>query len=380
MAHPILSETETPLKRRARKPPPHYTSLLLPLVTGASGLLLTSALPSLMGAAGAFDIAKCVLMGISGGITAYGVNRLALEKGAAQAATGLKGAAALSIFSILGVGTGFFTATYSGFTINEVDRLQLEAYGTEQAAYVEARQRAAMEAARVLPVLRGISAEFAETEECERFESCLSGRGSGGQGPVARGLHIEAERAGAIAAELETGVLRTAEVFEQLSGLGAAYQHNLADDSLTPEARRTAAREIAQQTVLATTTIAQSDPHLLAAGYGQELATPSGAPAEVERLRQSRASALRTIIDQEPRDTAAAPTFPARAGVSDTLAWMGHFLPIALIVAVVELVLPITLWLYAFFALSGRVALAEEEEEEVVTPKRARMGGGLGRV
>jgi hypothetical protein len=43
---------------------------------------------------------------------------------------------------------------------------------------------------------------------------------------------------------------------------------------------------------------------------------------------------------------------------------MGHFLPIAAIVAVVELVFPLTLWLYTYFTLVGRVYRDDPPEKD----------------
>src|SRR5690606_30065940 len=47
-----------------------------------------------------------------------------------------------------------------------------------------------------------------------------------------------------------------------------------------------------------------------------------------------------------------APPFPQQTGVTDTFSYIGHFAPIAAITAVVELVLPISFWLYILFGLS----------------------------
>jgi len=54
-----------------------------------------------------------------------------------------------------------------------------------------------------------------------------------------------------------------------------------------------------------------------------------------------------------------APVFPGKAGVADTFAWLGHFAPIALIVAVAELIFPLTLWLTTVFGLRARMLQAE---------------------
>lgn len=68
-------------------------------------------------------------------------------------------------------------------------------------------------------------------------------------------------------------------------------------------------------------------------------------------LRQ-HGDTIRGLIRALPENAKTAPSFPRATGVSDTISYIGHFLPIAAIAAVVELVLPISLWLYTLFALS----------------------------
>lgn len=315
-------------------------------------------------------------------LTAYGVNRLAVERGALQAAVGSAGATLVSTASMLIVGFGMFSATYSGFVVEETDRLRLEEYGTAQMAYIEAQQKAAMDAARVLSPVRALAAELAEKEACERTASCVSGRGSGGEGSVYRALAGERQRAEAIAALLAAGTDRLISGFEEINELQSTYQRILAAESLPAEDRRTGARAAVMHIGQTVSALAQDDPVALVSGYADELSQPSGAPAEVERLRSARAAQLRAVAASVPRQQIAPPPFPTRAGVSDTLSSAGHFLPIALIVGAVELVLPITLWLYTFFALRARVvrddpqhAAGDADEDRMASPKAARAKG-----
>lgn len=379
MSDRVTMQPDVPLKRLERKPPPHYTKLLVPGMAAGSGALLSLALPGVIGADGLVDYLKCAVIGGTATLAAYGVNRLALEKGAVHAAIGTPGAALVSAGSVLAIGVGMFAATYSGFVVEEVDRLRLEAFGAAQASYVEAQQTSAMEAARVLPAVRGVAAEFAEKEACERAASCVSGRGPGGEGPVFRALANERQRAEAVAGQLDAGATRLAAGFDETSGLQATYQQVLNDETLSAEERRTAARAAVLQMGRIGSAAAQTDPAALVAAYAAELAQPSGAPPEVERLRQARAAALSSIAASAPRTPVAPPVFPAQAGVSDTLAWAGHFLPIALIVGVVELILPITLWHYTFFGLRAAV-LREAQEEREEEPEADRVSATAAKI
>lgn len=360
------------LPRKPKKPLPHYTQLLVPGLAIGSGLLLTTALPNLIGADSLVDLGKCALIGATATATAYGVNRLAIERGARQAAIGTRGAATLSAGTMAAIGLGFFTATYSGFTVDAVDRLRLEEFGTAQAAYVEAQQTALMEAARVVPPVDSLVAEFADKHACEVAESCLSGRGNGGKGSYARALQVEAGRAAQIKAILDEQADRLIMGLGEINAAQDDYQGVLADDLLTGEDRRVAARNAVMRIGQTVSALAQNDRVGLVAAYAEELARDSGAPPEVERLRQARAAQLQSIAASVPKATITPPRFPTQSGVSDTLLWTWHFLPIALIVAVVELIFPVTLWLYTTFALLARL---EEDDPAETNSEPVRRNG-----
>ena len=57
------------------------------------------------------------------------------------------------------------------------------------------------------------------------------------------------------------------------------------------------------------------------------------------------------------------PAFPATTGVSDTLRFMGHFLPIVFLVVVIELIPPATVWMYIATELRARL---EEQQRKAV--------------
>jgi hypothetical protein len=102
----------------------------------------------------------------------------------------------------------------------------------------------------------------------------------------------------------------------------------------------------------------------LVAGYADELARGGSMAARSEtaavgRLLASHAGPLRTVTRSLSEDPMPRPAFPPRTGVADTFGFFGHFLPVAMIVAVVELIFPLTLWLYTFFALQAQLAREE---------------------
>lgn len=99
-------------------------------------------------------------------------------------------------------------------------------------------------------------------------------------------------------------------------------------------------------------------PVALLAAYGEELkgsVTIDGradAARRITGILRPHGQAIGDLVRTLPEGRTAAPAFPKQTGVADTFGYIGHFLPIAAITAVVELVFPICLWLYTLFALS----------------------------
>ena len=107
-------------------------------------------------------------------------------------------------------------------------------------------------------------------------------------------------------------------------------------------------------------------PTALLHAYALELRTPVSIPeqrdvsAKLSGLLQSYANGLGSSLRGFEPGATLRPVFPARTGVIDTFFHVGHFIPIAAVVAVVELIFPITLWLYTLFALKAGMARPED--------------------
>lgn len=372
MIHAQWDDAQPPFQRMRRKPLPPFTKVLVPGLAVGSGTLLGLALPSLISADSLADYLKCGVIALTATGTAYGVNRLAIERGALQAAIRAPGAALVSTVSVGAVGAGMFAATYAGFVMSETDRLRLEAFGTEQAAYVDAQARSAREAARIGPALLAVSDDLAATQTCEQTSSCLSGVGTGGKGPVFRAISLTRQRAEGIASQATAGAAAFEAAATRLDNLQAEYRQVVADESLDTDERRIKAHAIVSQIGGVTGGLQETAPTVLAAGYAEEL-TRGGvhtgsaeANVKLNGLLASHGAQLRSVVSSISHEDLAPPAFPSATGVSDTLSWIGHFLPIAMIVAVVELVFPLTLWLYTYFGLLARL---EREDPREPAPK-----------
>lgn len=351
----MTMDPNVPLKRMPRKERPEYTKVLIPWLAFASGMMLLFGLLDLLGAKSIIDYLKCGLIAVTASSVAFGINRLAIERGAYQAAIGTPGAAFLSLGSMGVVAAGLFAATVAGLTLGEVERLRLEQFGRVQAAFVQAQQQSAMHAARVIPGVRSIVADLTAKESCERASGCVSGRGGGEDGPVSRALGNERQRAEAILSMLDKGGdLRVAAV-EEMNRLQSAYHTMVSDDSLSVVERRARANDLAIHVSQTATALAETDPVAFVAGFADELASGASANQTINDLRRSYAQQLRTVVASVQAERPETPVLPAKAGVADSLSYVGHFLPIALIVLAVEAVLPLALWLYTYFAFLARL-------------------------
>jgi uncharacterized membrane protein len=80
------------------------------------------------------------------------------------------------------------------------------------------------------------------------------------------------------------------------------------------------------------------------------------------------------VVESIEHVDAVPPAFPKRTGVSDTFSYIAHFLPVAAIAFVVELVFPIVLFAYTFWEL----AWAKYRDQHRVRQADAGAGAGAG--
>lgn len=349
------------LEKMLKREPKPFATVITTGLSISSGLMLGFAVPNLIGAENGFDFAKAVLLAGSGALVSLGVNRLAVEKGAMQAAIGTAGATLVSTVSMLAVGAGLFAATYSGLVIKDVDALRQQEFGTEYAEFIDLRNQKAIEAGRAAPVIRAIVSDLVAKEACESQTSCISGRGHGGVGPVSRALSEERQRAESIASQVEAGDIVRRSALDRLNSLLAEYQNILGDGDLLDTERRKKLQANVALAGQAISDLNEAVPSALLSAFVSELRSGVAIPGRADTTRKMNAllagyaESLNTVLNSVERSSETRPSFPAKAGVSDTFAYIGHFLPIAAIVAVVELIFPLTLWLYTYFTLVGRV-------------------------
>ncbi|WP_299961513.1 hypothetical protein [uncultured Roseobacter sp.] len=378
--------TEPPqdrLSRLPQKPRATFDDVVLPGLAITSGGLLFAAMPNLIDAQDILDYVKSGLVAVAATAVAYGVNKLAIIKGTVQAAIGTRGALFVSTASISVVGFGLFTSTVAGLTLGKVDELRLSEYLQDMAIYAAAETDTAQKAARIEPALRTIAVDFKHKTACERLSSCISGRGSGGEGTVYRATNAQHQLASSVLAEVTSGARARDRHLAALTDLQSTAQGVIFDDALTPSEQRAALQDITIRFDQSVAALRESVPTSLAVAYADDLlrgvAVPGRPDAAVtlSGIMRGHGQTLGAVVASAKTDLLPAPRLPAKAGVSDSLSYLGHFLPIAMIVAVVELVFPITLWLYTYFGLCAQIErnAPSPSSPKPNRPRRGRKSG-----
>lgn len=361
------------------------------LTSGISGVMLGLAVPNLVSGTGTMIVLKSGLLAAGGMTVAYAVNRLAVERGAPLAVRGYALAGVVSAVSILSVGAGLFSATYPGLVYQDVEQLRIEAHGEALGAFVSERSAAAAQSAGIVPAINAVVADLTQKRDCEISESCISGHAGGGNGPVARFLTEKLGKALALAQQVENGEAAREQALDKLNTLYGEYQAAASGD-LVPQEKDRALRGIDLAIRQAVAYLDQAIPVALLTAYGEELKGSVEIDGRVDAARRitgilrPHGSAIVALVRALPERGEPAPAFPKKTGVSDTFAYIGHFLPIAAITAVVELVFPISLWLYTLFALSWSAYLVspppprpphpDDDDFQQLLPGPGRSGNG----
>ena len=328
----------------------------IPAFALSTGAMVAVSAPYLIDASGFIGWFKVALLSSSAGLVSYIVNRFAIEYGADLTARGYASAGIASVGSIIVVGSGLFASTYAGLTIERVNALKLHEHGRALATYVERTNQAAAQALKTGPVVDTAKADFKLHVECESREGCLSKLGRGGRGPVTRALEPIALHASEISAQLSKGDATRALKLRQANRLVGEYQSTISNKDMTATTRRRKASRIDAAIKQEAGALLESMPLPLLRGYSAELnkgVTISGRPVatqNVNALLGRHGRSIRIALDEIEVKKIDSPAFPSQAGVSSTFSYIGHFLPIATLTAVIELVMPLCLWVYVLLS------------------------------
>ncbi len=135
------------------------------------------------------------------------------------------------------------------------------------------------------------------------------------------------------------------------------YETILAGDGLTPDESQ---RGLARKSSAVKDKVEElrlSLPASLFESYAVELQAGIKLPDQPEAMRNVNAmlarngASIQSALDSLKSDISEGPAFPAKAGISQAIAQLGAFWPIAVLTAMIELTIPLVLWLFTYLGL-----------------------------
>jgi len=301
-------------------------------------------------------IAKAVLIGVVVAIVSYAINRFAIDWGTELAAGGYWLAGSFSLASMMAVGACLWFFSFGGIVLPDVRILRFEDHGIALSQNLQARQEQANKAMRIVPVIGAARDDLAFHAACERANGCVSGRG-GGTGTLSRVLDERSARAGSIAEQLDVGTQAFASIIVEANEILGEYQSVLNDDAISLKEKRQALIALDSRFVQAMVGLEETIPVPLITAYAHELnegvVIPNRANATraVNALLKKHGTAINAVLDTIEREVVERTQFPGKAGLSDTLQYVGNFAPLAGVIWIAEGIFPLALWVYTLLFL-----------------------------
>ncbi len=351
-----------PKKKRGVIPP--YFELFLWLLPIFAGTFSGWAMVNLHLEVTTGVIAKAALVGVVVAIVSYAINRFAVDWGTELAAGGYMLAGAFSLLSMMVVAACLWLFSFGGIVLPDVRILRFEDHGITLSQNLQHRQEQASKAMQVVPVISATRDDLAYHSVCETQSGCLSNRG-GGVGTLSRVLDERSQRASTIADQLNTGTQTFAAIVAQANELLGEYQTVLNDDELSLKQRRQELIRIDGAFVNVVGGLEQAVPVALISAYAQEILDGVTIPNRpdatrtVNTLLRKHGQALQSVLGNIERETVERTQFPGKAGLSDTLQYVGNFAPLAGVIWVAEGIFPLALWVYTWLFLTRQRERAE---------------------
>lgn len=319
--------------------------------------LLVIALQQLgIGAGGLLGWLKIGFIATGAMLVSYAIFRMAIEKSAPQSTRGYRSSLVTGGFTIFLVGLGFFIATAAGLIIAACEELQLQQHNAAVIKYVDAREARAAQATRLVPVAQTIASDLTSKRDGETASSSVSGRGAGGYGPTARLLEILAGRADGIAAKAAEGLVLRDALLGELDQLAAQMDATLSDEGRSIWDRRRELRTLDGELGRVLNALDEAVPVALIASYADELRagvsmTNPQVAETINGILRGYASAINAVQNDMGAESVERPAFPAKIGALGTFKYASNFAPVILIAFLVDMVFPLTLWLYTLNGL-----------------------------
>ncbi len=297
-----------------------------------------------------------VIAAIAGG-AAFSVNHLAITRGAQFAALNFKSALVSSVVAIMLVGGSISLSTTTGLIKDQTGNLRLQVHQAEVARVTARQNKIAVETTRAIPVLKTIVSDLSQKAVCEEESNCISKAKVHGRGTITIALEDKSARAANIVEQLENGELVRKASLKRLNEYLADYRKVLDSDALSIMEKRAGSQGIFAKIIQERSTLAEAIPHSLLLAYANELLTPfelEGRPVvsrKITTILSEHGTTLKNVLESIDTDAQEYPSFPRRTSVANAVAHIGYFLPIALVLMIAEIGLPLWLFYLAYSRL-----------------------------
>lgn len=350
-----------PLKR-AIKPEKKTSANLtkMRLLNTCSGIFFGIGAYGLVDPQSSLEWLEVAVVGFAGGFAAYSINHICTTKGAYQAATGVAGATPACLVTMFTMGVTISIASLTGMTINPVDQMRVQGFNDKNTLYVEERITAAREADQVVIAVESALEQIQTNSACERSNSCVSRKGKG-EGLTYFTLKATESQISTVLQKLKNG---NEERDVALQRIEASQEDVLTViNAVNPsrKARRAKVQELLSVQNKALADLDRAQPLSLVTSLAEELKIGvelPGEPVLSQRINERLSKAANGIVkalEKVGLTKAKRPKLPVETGVLDTLKWIGHFLPLATMLLLIDTVFPILLWFFTFSALRQRV-------------------------
>ena len=342
----------------------------LKLLSSCSGLLFGVGTYWMIDPQSPAQWVEVATIAVAGGVVDFTIKTLAISRGAYQAASGVVGATAASIGSILATGLTISVVSFTGLTINGIDQMRLKEFGQTHAAYMDDQIAAARQADEVIVSVETAEAQIAAAAACERLNSCVSRRGSGGEGQTYHTLNGVARQVGAVHGALLKGEELRQTALEELSEAEADQKAALDARVSSRTARRALVQEALSRQEKALADLDRALPLAVVGGLAESLETGVQIPGDrvlSQRINTRLAPAGQGIamaLDEIEDSDAVRPRMPPETGVMETLNWIGFYLPLFAMLILIDTLLPTLLWFLTYNALRPYVEPKVEDDDD----------------
>ena len=361
----------TPLKRAIKSPKKTSANLTkMRLLNTCSGAFFCIGAYGLIDPQSILQWLEVAVVGFAGGYAAYSINHICTTKGAYQAATGVAGATPACLVTMGAMGLTISIASLTGMTINAIDQMRLQNFGNENTIYVEERIASARHADEVVVAVESAFEQIQAASKCERASSCVSRNGNGGKGLAYFTLKGAETQIGTVLQKLKDGSKVRDEALLQIEESEEDVLAALNAVNPSRKARRAKVQKHVSVQNKALAALDRAQPLSLVSGLAEELQRGVDLPSKPvlsQRINERLSKASKGIVkalEQVGLTEAKRPKMPPETGVLETLGWIGHFLPLAAMLVLIDTVFPILLWFFTFSALRQTVEPETDPDDD----------------